>query len=201
MKLFYSPTSPYARKVRIVILEKGLSAQVDLIAANPLGDDAAALQTANPLGKVPALVAADGAALYDSPVICEFLDAMAGAPPLIPASGDARWDCLRRQALADGVMDAAFSLVMESRRPEGLRAPDWIARWESGIARSVAAAREMIAADRFDLGDIALIAALDYLDFRLARLNWRAQAPHLARWADAVAERPSVKHTAPPAGA
>ncbi|MDX2237996.1 MAG: glutathione S-transferase N-terminal domain-containing protein [Hyphomonadaceae bacterium] len=203
MKLIYSPTSPYARKVRIVVLEKNLSARIDLTTANPLGADAALVANANPLGKVPALVLDDETVLYDSPVICEYLDGLSDAPRLFPQDGPARWSALRRQALGDGLMDAAFSLVMEGRRPEAMRAPDWIARWETAIARGARAAEADVQRGEtgFDIGAIALVAALGYIDFRLARLDWRDGNDALARWFDACGDRASVKHTAPPAGA
>jgi glutathione S-transferase len=203
MKLIYSPTSPYARKVRIVVLEKDLSARIDLTTANPLGADAAFVAGANPLGKVPALVLDDETVLYDSPVICEFLDSQNDATRLFPERGALRWSALRRQALGDGMMDAAFSLVMESRRPEAMRAPDWIARWETAIARSAQAAEADIQRGEtaFDIGAIALVSALGYIDFRLSRLDWRDGNDALARWYDACGDRASVKHTAPPAGA
>lgn len=189
MKLLASDTSPYARKVRIVALEKGIA--LDVVTTNPLGEETAALQAANPLGKIPALITEDGA-LYDSRVICEYLDAMS-EPRLLPESGAARFDCLRRQALADGVMDAAFNLVMEGRRSEALRSKDWSARWRAGILRGVAA---MEAREEFDLGAIASAAALGYLDFRLPDIKWRASTP-MATWWERVGERESVKATAP----
>jgi len=190
MKLLASDTSPYARKARIVAMEKGLALEV--VTTNPLGEETAALQAANPLGKIPALIT-EGGALYDSRVICEYLDTLAPAPRLVPESGAARFDCLRRQALADGVMDAAFNLVMEGRRPEALRSRDWSARWRAGILRGVAA---MEAREEFDLGAIASAAALGYLDFRLPDIKWRASTP-MAAWWERVGDRESVKATAP----
>jgi glutathione S-transferase len=191
MKLLASDTSPYARKTRIVALEKGVA--LDVVTTNPLGEDTAALHAANPLGKIPALLLDDGVTLYDSRVICEYLDTIATGPVLIPASGVARFDCLRRQALADGVMDAAFNLVMEGRRPEAQRSKDWSARWRAGILRGVAA---MEASEIFDLGAIASAAALGYLDFRLPDINWRACKP-LAAWWEQAQMRESLRATAP----
>jgi glutathione S-transferase len=191
MKLLASDTSPYARKTRICALEKGVALEV--VTTNPLGEDVAALHAANPLGKIPALLLDDGVTLYDSRVICEYLDTLAPAPRLLPASGAARFDCLRRQALADGVMDAAFNLVMEGRRPEAQRSKDWQARWRAGILRGVAA---MEARETFDLGQIATAAALGYLDFRLSDIQWRASTP-MAAWWERVGARESVEATAP----
>lgn len=135
MILFYSPTSPFARKVRVLIAERQLTA-IELVAASPF-DAPSALTGANPLSKVPALVRDDGTALYDSPVICEFLDDCGGGERLLPPSGEARWDMLRRQALADGMMDTTLALALEvNRRPEHERSPDWIAHWVRTLARA-----------------------------------------------------------------
>lgn len=123
MRLLYSPTSPYARKVRVVAIEKGLADRIALVPVNPLCDDTDELHCQNPLGKVPALVLDDGRAVVDSPVICEQLDALASEPQLIPKEPDARIDAHTRQAVADGVADAAFNLIMEARRPDPQRSP------------------------------------------------------------------------------
>jgi glutathione S-transferase len=196
MKLFSSDTSPYARKVRIAAIEKGLQARIELVPQSPFDSDTAALLAANPLGKIPALVLEDGSALYDSRVICEYLDGLSPAHRLIPEAGGARIDVLRRQALADGVMDAAFSLVMEQRRPEARQSSEWQARWRAGIVRGTAA---MEPRETFDLGQVAAAAALGYLDFRLGALDWRAAAPAVAEWWREVQDRRSVRETAPPA--
>jgi glutathione S-transferase len=192
MKLFYSSTSPYARKVRVLALELGLGDGLELIEASPLSNPPALL-AANPLGKIPALVRDDGSVLFDSPVICEFL--AAGNEAVLPSDGEARWTVLRLQALADGLMDAAFSRTMELRRPETERSPSWIARWSEGIVRAVAQARP---GDGFGLGEIALATALGYLDFRCEDLQWRSHAPELSDWYARHLARPSLAKTAPP---
>ena len=197
MQLFYSPTSPYARKVRIVLHLLGLEQGVDLVTTNPLGE-AAALQARNPLGKVPALVLADWRTLYDSRVICEHLD-RAAKGGLIPADGEARDHVLVAQALADGITDAAFALVMERRRPAAGQSVHWCERWQSAILRGVAA----ITAPSHthaptDLGGIATAVALDYIDFRLPGIDWRAANPAAGAWHSDAARWPAMVATAPP---
>jgi glutathione S-transferase len=199
MRLLYSPTSPYARKVRAVAIEMGVSDRIELTLANPLGDDAHELRRLHPLGKVPALLLPDGRVIVDSPVICEHLNALSPEPQLIPMEADARLDTLTRQAIADGVADAAFNLVMEARRPAAQRSPDWTDRWTGAIQRSAVVLGERLAPGRFDLGDIATAVSLLYLDFRLPELGWRIASPALASWADQVSRRPSLAGTAPPA--
>jgi glutathione S-transferase len=198
MNLFHSPTSPYARKCRVVAIEKGLAAQLTLTAASPLSNPPE-LHAANPLGKVPALVLADGSCIVDSRVICEYLDTLSSAPRLIPADPAARIACRTREALADGIADAAFSRTMERLRPELQRSPDWTARWTNAIRRSVAHFNTNLP-DRTqpDLGDIALACALAYVDFRHADLGWDAEAPALRAWLTATLARPSLAETAPP---
>lgn len=199
MRLLYSPTSPYARKVRVCLFEKGMADRIVLVAVNPLGEDTGELHRLNPLGKVPALVLDDGRVIMDSPLICQWLDWLVPEPRLIPTEDDRRLEVLTRQAVADGVTDAAFSLVMEARRPEPQRSPEWNDRWTAAIERGVRALGERVATNRFDLGDVATATALLYLDFRLAPLDWRDANPALASWADGVAQRPSLAQTTPPA--
>ena len=198
MNLYYSPTSPYARKCRVVAIEKGLAAQLRLITASPLSDPPE-LHAANPLGKVPALVLPDGRCIIDSPVICEYLDTLSAGARLIPTDPTARIDCRTREALADGIADAAFALTMERLRPEPQRSPDWNTRWTNAIRRSVAHVNANTP-DRQqpDLGDIALACALAYVDFRHADLAWDADAPALRAWLTNMLARPSFAQTAPP---
>jgi len=202
MKLLGSPTSPYARKARIVIIEKGLEDRVEIVAANPLGsdEDAAPLRAVNPVGKIPALVRDTGEALYDSPVICEYLDHVGKGPALLPPAGEARWTTLRRQALGDGVADAAFSIVMELRRPETERSADWQTRWLNIILRAADAVEAELAQGDigFDLGGLSLVSGFSYVAFRLPQIDWRAGRPRLTAWMATQEARPSVAGTAPP---
>ena len=197
MKLYCSPTSPYARKVRIVAAERGLAAMIEEITATPFENPVVA--AANPLSKIPALMLDDGTALYDSPVICEYLDSLGAPPRLIPAAGDARWTTLRLQALADGIMDAAFSIVMELRRPEPQRSEEWLARWQGNIMRAVTAtvAEPARTSPELNLGQITLACALGYLDLRHPDIGWRTASPELAPWFEAWAERASFAATVP----
>jgi glutathione S-transferase len=201
MKLFYSPTSPYARKCRVAALEKGLveGRDIVIVPASPMTDPAD-LHAANPLGKVPALALSDGRCIIDSPVICEFLDAATDGRRLIPSDPAARIDCRTREALADGISDAAFSRTMERLRPETQRSSDWNRRWTSAIRRTIAHFNADIPsrADP-DLGDIALACALSYVDFRHADMTWDAEAPALRAWLTGILARPSLANTAPPA--
>jgi len=201
MKLFYSPTSPYARKCRALAIEKGVEGRLEIITASPMSNPPD-LQAANPLGKVPALVLADGICIVDSPVICAYLDSLADTPRLIPADPTARFDALTREALADGIMDAAFAIVMERKRPEPQRSAEWLLRWTSAIRRSVAHFNRRIPTrQQPDIGDLSLACALAYVDFRLGDLAWDAEAPALRTWLSTVHARPSLSATAPPPGA
>jgi glutathione S-transferase len=199
MTLYYSPTSPYVRKVMIAAHELGLAGQLELstLSVTPTApNDAYARQ--NPLMKVPALALGDGRTLIDSVVICEYLDALAG-PRLFP-SGEARWDALRLHALANGSIDAALLARYEGNlRPEQLR---W-AEWSRGQLAKVDHALDALDAesagwrDTFHIGQIAVCCALGYLDFRFPDRPWRASRPRLARWWEAASRREAVQRTAP----
>lgn len=198
MKLFYSPTSPYARKCRVVAFEKGVEAQVEIIANSPMASGAELLAV-NPLSKVPALALPDGRCIVDSRVICQFLDGLAESPRLIPADAAPRVDCLTREALADGITDAAFSLTMERKRPAEQQSPEWTGRWINAIRRTTAYFDARIPQRSTpDLGDLALACALGYLDLRHADLAWRSDAPGLADWFTAISHRHSLASTVPP---
>lgn len=202
MQLLISPTSPYARKTRVLVREKGLLDRIEEAFLNP-HQDPAELLTRNRLGKIPVLVRDDGEALYDSPVICEYIDGLKDAPQLIPASGEARWAVLRTQALADGILDLTVAIVMERARPADEQSQKSMARWREKIERSVAGMGETmsaIPADGFDLGRIACAVTLGYLDFRLPEYDWRSAQPELIDWYANVAARASMEETAPPKG-
>ena len=200
MKLYCSHTSPFARKVRVLIREKGASARVSEETISAM-EDPAALHEANPLGKVPALIMPDGTSYFDSPLICEFLDMTLEGPSMIPASHVERFRVLRHQAMADGIMDAAVSLVFERARPEAQRSEMWMGRWRRAITRSLALLDdEVVSLDGpVDLGSIAVGAALGYLDFRHADMKWQESQTELAGWWRDFAKRPAFVETAPPA--
>lgn len=201
MQLLVSPTSPYARKARVVLREKGLQARIEETFVNP-HQDPAELLAQNRLGKIPVLVRDDDSALYDSPVICEYLDAFDGEPSLIPVSGEARWSVLRAQALADGVMDLAVATVMERARPDNEQSPGSMTRWRGKIERAVAGIGEAVADTHgeIDLGRIALAVALSYLDFRMPEYDWRGERPELIDWHANLCARQFMEETAPPRG-
>lgn len=198
MKLFYTATSPYARKVRVTLLEKGLGERIELVPCNLETPDAALL-AANPAGKIPTLILESGEALYDSPVICEWLDLETDPPLLLPAQGPTRWRVLRGQALADAVMDDALDVVMELRRGEEQRSAALIEKRTAALRRSVTALEQELAAwpDSLTLAHIAAGCALGYLDLRLPDLAWRAGHDRLAQWFAAFAQRPSMLATQP----
>lgn len=198
MKLYASLTSPYARKVRILLAEKAIDCE--LCVSDPVGPDSP-VPALNPLGKVPVLARDDGSVLFDSPVILEWLD-RSKPPQLIPADGESRVQVLLWQALADGIMDAAVLRMTETRRAPEHQSKHAIAHQEGKVARAMAWANERVTGDflvesRFSLADIALGAALDYVDLRNPH-GWRAAHPVLARWHSTLAERPSFVATRPP---
>ena len=202
MKLYHSPSSPYVRKVMIVLEETGQRDQVELIGAAGTPVDHGTMPIAqNPLCKIPALERADGPALYDSRVICRYLDAQAGGA-LYP-QGDRLWDALTLEATADGIVDAAILMVYEGRtRPEELHFAPWVEGQWAKAARAVEAMEAKWISHLtgpLDIGHIATACALGYLDFRHTDRNWRATAPQLAAWFAEFAKRPSFVNTAPPA--
>lgn len=200
MKLFFSAASPYVRKVMVVAHELGIARRIELLpsAAHPVKRDGT-IVAHNPLGQVPTLVLDDGAALYDSKVICEYLDAQHGKGAIVPPPGPARWRALREQALADGLIDAALRARYESTRPADKIAGDWLqgymAKIDTGLAEIERTAPGL--GDRVDIGTIALGCALGYLDLRFANLEWRKSHPNAARWFAAFVARPAMQATAP----
>ena len=196
MRLYYSPASPFARKCRILIREKGMLASVEEVRADPIkGDDA--LAAANPLMQVPALIDDEGVAWTDSPLICERLDAQGGAPRFLP-EGEARWEVLRREVIADGAMELGVKSRLEQLRPEGERSQRWIERWREGMLRSLDAAEACTPVGApLDLGAVASVCALTWFDLRHPDLDWRSGRPRLTALQAALEQRQSFRETAP----
>ncbi len=201
MLLRHSHTSPFVRKVTLMLHETGL---VDRVAIETLDAwaEPAELTTDNPLSMVPTLLLDDGSCLYDSTVICDYLDQQHNGPRMIPAGGDARWRVLREQALADGMLDCAVLIFIERvRRPQEKRWDEWIELKQRAITRSLDMLDQGAAAlaGRVDLGTISIAVALGYLDLRGAVGDWRDGHPRLASWFAGFSARPSMTATAPPA--
>lgn len=203
MKLIGSLTSPYVRKVRVVMAEKKLDYQ--LVLEDVWGQDA--ILAANPLGKVPCLIMEGGEAVFDSRVIVEYVDTLSPVGKLIPPSGRERVEVRTWEALADGVCDAAILARLEATwgPREGARSEAWIERQMSRVHSALKAMslglgdKPWCSGNHFTLADVAVGVALSYLDFRFAHIDWRGDCPNLARLAAKLAARQSFIDTAPPA--
>jgi glutathione S-transferase len=195
MILRFLPHSPYVRKVLVAAHELGAIDGIEIVEAHVF-DPETPLLDENPLGKVPALIRDDGSVLYDSTVICEWLDAEDGHNRLFPAPGEARIQALRRNALGDGLGQAATWNIRERYRPENERSEGYMAYYERTIDRSLAALEKETPADgRFDIGDIAVACAISYLDFRYPDRGWRERFPALGGWIAQALARPSMAAT------
>ena len=198
MKLYFSPFSPYVRKCLVVGHELGLDARITLLpsAAHPIQRDQAIIAN-NPLGKVPTLLTDDGQALYDSRVICEYLDDLAGGT-LFPKTGAARWQALTLHALADGMLDAALLARYEDvARPEAIRWKEWRAGQLDKVETSLAHLEGNLhtLAGRVDIGSLSMACALWYLDVRFTELQWRGRYPKVADWYLGFSQRASTQMT------
>jgi glutathione S-transferase len=200
MQLIYAAASPFARKIRVLAAETGLLERIELL-------DTAVLPTTlnervnalNPLGKIPVLLTDDGEALYDSRVICEYLDTLHQGAKLLP-SGASRWQVLRLAALADGLMDAALLARYERGvRPAELQWPAWLDGQLGKVQRALTELERQVdlLQGPLDLAQIGVACALGYLDFRFADLDWRAAYPDLAAFQQAFSLRPSMRGSAP----
>jgi len=202
VKLFYSATSPFVRKCLVAAHELGLSDRIELLPVNvsPVKRDRTVVAS-NPLGQVPTLITDDGAAIYDSRVIFEYLNALAGGA-LMPDEGEERWKALSEQALADGMLDAAILARYETAmRPENLRWKEWTAGQIDKITCGLDELEKRAAdfGDRVDLGTISFACALGYLDLRYQHLEWRQSRPNAAAWFEWFGGRESMVTTRPPA--
>ncbi|HLA31119.1 MAG TPA: glutathione S-transferase [Pseudomonas sp.] len=204
MTLFYSATSPFVRKVMLLLHETGQLGRVRLeeVQLSPTSPNSVVLSH-NPAGKIPALRLADGSVLHDSRVILDYLDQQHVGEPLIPRDGPARWRRLTLASLADAILDAAVLIRYETfLRPEEKRWAPWQTAQQEKIERALQQFEsEAIAelASHFDIAAIGLASALGYLDLRQPELNWRQRYPQLAGWYAEVCQLPSMQATQPPA--
>jgi len=200
MKLIGSHTSPFTRKVRIVLAEKKID--YDFVVDSPWLADSK-VPTLNPLGKVPVLVLDDETRLFDSRVIVEYIDNVTPNNKLFPAPNRERIEVKRWEALADGVCEAAVSALLEGRRPEGQRSEEWIQRQLDKVRRSLEFMTEELGEKNFCMGthismaDLATGVALGYLAFRFADIDWQVSHPNLAKLYDKLMQRQSFADTVP----
>ena len=197
MKLYITDPSPYARKCRVVLRERGLIDGCEEIRVDPYASDPA-LVAANPVAQVPSLVTDDGTIINDSPLICAWLDARGvTGTPLIPA-GDAQWPVRSLEALADAGLEMGVKWVLEKRRPETERSPTWIARWQTGLGRVLDQLEAQgLRADPLDLGILTASVLVSWLDFRHPEYDWKNGRPTLEILQSDLEARPSFAQTMP----
>ena len=197
MKLAYSPNSPYVRKCVVLAIQRGIEKQMELWT---VGTTDPALLKVNPLSKVPTLVLDDGTALYDSPVICEYLDSVGDGPKMFPPVGPARWKALRQEALGDGILDATQPRRREIALPQDEGRQSYIALQQGKVKAALAVLEAE--ADSLGMlttiGEITIACALGYMDFRYPNEPWRPGHPKLEAWYAKVATMPAMARTVPP---
>jgi glutathione S-transferase len=196
VKLYYSPTSPYVRKVVACAIIRGLDGRIEKHTTNPHASPTD-LVADNPLSKVPCLITDDGLSLFGSQVICEYLDSLGEELPLFPAHGAPRWRALMFQSLGDGILDAAVPCRGEQGKPQEAARDAQIARFKMVINRAL----DTLEADpphrHIDIGSITVACALGYLDFRFASDEWRTGRVTLSSWYEAFAQNNGLAQTAP----
>ena len=200
MRLRHSPASPFVRKVLVVAHELGLAGRIETetVSRSPTYPHQLVVPE-NPLSKIPALITDDLGALFDSRVICEYLDSLAGGGQMFPTNGAARWTELRRQALGDGIADAVILCAYEQRRPEDRRWSGWTDAQRAKVHQGLAAAEAEDLTGPPLIGQIAIACAISYLDLRFPEDDWRERHPKLAAWDREIEQRPSLQATRLPA--
>lgn len=200
MKLVISPTSPFARKARIAVMEKKIECE---ILVDIPWEASTSVPQYNPLGKIPVLILDDESTLFDSRVIVEYFDSMSPVAKLIPENGRPRLAVKRWEALADGISDAAATIFIERKRPSERQDGGWIARQQTKIERGLKGLAEDLGdktwctGEAYNLADIAVGCTLGYLDLRFSEINWRHQYSNLAALSEKLAQRPSFIETVP----
>ena len=198
MKLHHNPNSPFARKVMACAIARGIEGRITPVMTDPHVSPPELLQD-NPLSKIPCLVTDDGHAVYDSPLICEYLDTIGEAHALFPTSGTHRWIRISvMHALADGIMDAAVARRMRSGKPVDETRAAFLARQKAAVERGLTALDSDPPQGLADIGAIAVACALGYLDFRFPGEPWREAHPRLASWFAQVSDLPPLARTRPP---
>jgi glutathione S-transferase len=196
VKLYYSPTSPYVRKVMACAIIRGLDRRIEKHTTNPHASPAD-LVADNPLSKVPCLVTDDGLPLFGSQLICEYLDSLGEELPLFPDHGAPRWRALKLQSLGDGILDAAVPCRGEQGRPREAARDAQIARFKSTISRAVDHLESDPPSNHVDIGSVTVACALGYLDFRFADDPWRPGHPKLTAWYRAFVLAKGLAETTP----
>ncbi len=201
MKLSYSPTSPFVRKATASLIELGLAERVERVAKDVRAGADADYRAINPLGKIPALILEDGTVLFDSPVICAYLQDLAGADKqgvLLPSQPPRAQQAHLWQAAADGILDACALRFQETLRAEGERSPAWMTKQEANVQATCAwFERQPFEEHGFSLGTLTLAVALDYIPLRYPEYEWRTHHPKLAAWQKIFSERPCLQETLP----
>lgn len=195
MKLLYSTANPFARKVRACAAALGVDKQITLIEVD-IAAPSEELTAANPLGKIPVLITEDGFAIFDSRVICEYLNGTSSVIPIIPLAGAQRWLSLRLEALGDGLMTAA--VLRRHLLINGMSGDhDYVQRQRDAITRTLDWLEREKLSQHVDVGILSIACGLGYLDLRFADEDWRAERPKLAAWFEAICEHDCLKSTAP----
>jgi len=198
MKLYYSSTSPFVRKVNVFAIEAGLDKKIEWVKTNPwLAEDI--LTAENPLSKIPTLITDDGKIIYDSRVICEYLDTLHSGSKFHPEKGDARWKVLQLQALADGILESGILRFLERKRAPDLQSSDWDNTQKDSVERGLDYLENTVSdwEGNLDIGVISIACVLGWLDFRFADEAWRPQRSKLNDWFEEFSKRPSIVKTLP----
>lgn len=198
MKLYYSPTSPFVRKINVFAIEAGLDKQIEWIRTNPWQVEDI-LTAENPLSQVPTLITDDGMVLYDSSVICEYLDSLNSGEKLIPQQSASRWPALRLQALADGILNAGILRFLEKKRTPEKQSDDWDTTQKKSVERSLDYLERSVSdwGNNLDVGVLSIACTLGWLDFRFADEDWRPNRIKLKNWFEQFSTRPSITQTMP----
>ncbi len=196
MKLRFSSTSPFVRKVWVAALETGLAERIERVMVSPINPEDVK-SSPSPLGKIPCLVTDDGMVLFDSPVIMDYFNSFLDDLSLIPAKGTARWTTLRRQALGDGMIGCTVNIFVERMRKPERQSNGWMVHNKAAVDRAIHSLEAEVGdlADVIDAGTITLAVALAFVDMHFPEDSWREEHPKLAAWSDEFNRRPSMTAT------